>query len=140
MSTFRAWRFNHPDFDLGELAGFAVTAQGEVSMVEDDACVRQAILLLLTTRLGERVMRPNYGCDLNRLMFSSNDDNSAGLAVHYVRRALDRWEPRIEILRLDAHRSTQEPGQLDVVLDYRVLPTLTRDQLMFSIDLMQGVD
>jgi len=46
---------------------------------------------------GERVLRPEYGCDLHRLVFSPNDATTAGLAVHYVRAALLRWEPRIEI-------------------------------------------
>ena len=69
-----------------------------------EASVRQAILLLLSTRPGERVMRPTYGCDLHRLVFSPNDDTTAGLAIHYVRQALERWEPRIEVIRLDAGR------------------------------------
>ena len=41
-------------------------------------------------------MRPGYGCHLFRLAFAPNDDTTAGLAIHYVRQALERWEPRIE--------------------------------------------
>ncbi len=93
---YRAWRFLHPDLDVSEeRAGLRVAPTGAVEMVDEHAAVRQAVLLLLSTQPGERVMRPEYGCELHRLTFSPNDDTTAGLAIHYVRRALERWEPRI---------------------------------------------
>ena len=76
--------------------------------------------MLLATSPGERVMRPEYGCLLHRVIFSPNDDTTAGLAIHYVRSAIDRWEPRIEILNLDARRDPDSEGRLEVVLEYRV--------------------
>ena len=69
-----------------------------------DEAVRQSILLLLSTIPGERVMRPTYGCHLHRLVFWPNDDTTAGLAIHYVRRAVERFEPRVEVIRVDATR------------------------------------
>ncbi len=110
---FRAWRFLHPDLDVGEeRAGLRVAATGALEMVEQHAAVRQAVLLLLSTMPGERVMRPEYGCELHRLAFSPNDDTTAGLAIHYVRRALERWEPRIQLLQVDAGRSLRvEDGE-----------------------------
>ncbi len=52
-------------------------------------------------------MRPEYGCVLRRMVFAPNDDTTAGLAIHYVRTALERWGPRIEILRIDAGNYSQ---------------------------------
>jgi hypothetical protein len=68
-------------------------------------------------------MRPTYGCHLRRLVFSPNDDTTAGLAIHYVRTALDAWEPRIDILKLDAQRHDDSPEILEIVLEYRVRET-----------------
>ena len=62
-------------------------------MTSGPDAVRQSILLLLSTRPGERVMRPDNGCDLYRLAFAPSDDMTAGLAIHYVRQAVERWEP-----------------------------------------------
>jgi uncharacterized protein len=109
--------------------------RGDLELVEDEAALRQAILLLISTRPGERVMRPGYGCDLHRLVFSPNDDTTAGLAVHYVRRALQTWEPRIEILALDAVRDASA-SVLDINLAYRARATQRRDnvQIRFSLD------
>src|SRR5262245_55772047 len=98
---FRAWRFLYPELDAPEpSAGMRFTPRGGIDLAEGNESVRQAILLLLSTRPGERVMRPDYGCLIHRLLFAPNDDTTAGLAIYYVQRALDRWEPRIDVIRL----------------------------------------
>ena len=140
MSTqrrFRAWRFGHPDFDRSEgRDGLRIAPSGAVDMVDGDGAVRQALLLLLTTRPGERVMLPTYGCDLDHLLFAPNDDTTAGLAVHYVRQAIARWETRLDVIRLDATRSREQPFLLDITLKYRVRPTLNEEQLTLQLNLM----
>lgn len=133
---FRAWRFLRPGVDApDEFAGISLNARGLVEMVEEGDAVRQAIFLLLSTVPGERVMRPDYGCELHRLVFSPNDDTTAGLAIHYVRRALSRWEPRVVVLRLDAGPSPDRPELLDILLEYRVRATQQIEQLGLSLSL-----
>jgi phage baseplate assembly protein W len=134
--SYRAWRFLHPDLDMPEdWAGLSFSPAGGIEMVEDRESVRQAVLLLLSTRTGERVMRPDYGCDLHKLVFSPNDDTTAGLALHYVRQAIERWEPRIVIERLDAGRDEDYPERLNILLEYRLSSSKARDGLMFSVRL-----
>jgi phage baseplate assembly protein W len=139
MSTprYRAWRF--ADLGTAEAAkatGPCVSNRGAIDMVDGDASVRQAILLLLATRPGERVMRPHYGCSLQRLVFAPNDDTTAGLAIHYVRQAIERWEPRVEITHLDATRPEgASPGALEISLEYRVRATLQAERLAYAFDL-----
>jgi hypothetical protein len=137
---YRAWRFVHPDLDFGEEhAGLRTAPTGAVEMVEEHAAIRQAVLLLLTTLPGERVMRPEYGCELHRLAFSPNDDTTAGLAIYYVRRALERWEPRIQLLQVDAGRSPQEAFRLDITVEYRVRATQRGERLVYPFTLAGGV-
>lgn len=134
MSEYRAWTFLHPDFDqFREASGLAASRTGGISMVEGDASVRQALLLLLSTVPGERVMRPEYGCSLHRLVFAPNDATTHGLAIHYVRQAVERWEPRVEIITLDAAAAAEEPGRMDIVLHYRVRRTLQENQLTYPL-------
>ena len=120
------------------MAGLALSPTGRVRMVEDNDAVLQSIMLLLTTVPGERVMRPDYGCPLHRLIFAPNDATTAGLAIHYVRQALRRWEPRAEIVRLDASADTEEPARLVIALAYRVRSTGTEQQLEFAVQLDGG--
>jgi phage baseplate assembly protein W len=132
-----AWRFSHPSLDSGK-TGLGTTHTGSIAMACEGESVRQAILLLLSTVPGERVMRSQYGCDLFRLVFSPNDDTTAGLAIHYVRQALQRWEPRIDIERLDARVAPFDPALLEIELAYRIRRTAQRDLLIYTVGLNGG--
>jgi len=137
---YRAWRFLHPDYDREEkVPGIRISSTGGIAMVKEQAAVRQSILLLLTTRPGERVMRPDYGCDLQQLVFSPNDAATHGLAIYFVRQALQRWEPRIDIIRLDATSNEGDPGRMDIILEYRVRKTARSEILTTSVSLTEEV-
>lgn len=138
-ARYSGWRYRVPTTDApGEPAGFRTTPSGAIDTVTDDDAIRQALLLLILTRPGERVMRPDYGCHLHRVVFAANDDTTAGLAIHYVRQAVERWEPRVEILRVDAAPAPQDPTLLEVVLDYRVRATLRSGRVVVPVELHDG--
>lgn len=160
---WRSWRFRVPPYDAppGAPVGLVIDPAGAIDTVADDEAIRQSLLLLISTRPGERVMRPEYGCDLARLVFSPIDDTTAGLAIHFVRQAVERWEPRVEVLRVDAGRAAAPPielldeengdprevdwrdpqraTRLEIVLDYRVRATLRSDSIVVGVDLQEGM-
>lgn len=144
QALYTTWKFIHPDLDPGQAgrtAGLQIAghrAAGRLETVSGVDAVRQSILLLLSTRPGERLMRPEYGCDLYRLAFAPNNDMTAGLAIHFVRQAVERWEPRAEITRLDAGRDPEVPERLNIFMEYRLRVTQQVDQLFFSLDLTGG--
>ena len=133
-----ALRWAHPDLDATEKPGFSLSARGRVAVVDGRAAIRQSLLMLLSTVPGERVMRPDYGCDLQRLLFWPNDATTAGLAIHYVRRAVERFEPRVEILTVDAVADRDRPEQLDVTVVYRIRSSRIVDTASFALDLQEG--
>ena len=137
---WRSWRFRVPPYDAppGEPVGLMIDPAGAIDTVADDEAIRQSLLLLISTRPGERVMRPEYGCDLSRLVFAPNDDTTAGLAIHFVRKAVERWEPRVEVLSVDARLDPEEATRLEIVLDYRVRATLRADSVVVGVDLQEG--
>jgi len=128
-----------PDGEAGgHPAGLRRTAGGRLATVTDAASVRQALLLLLSTRPGERVNRPAYGCHLFRLAFAPADDTTAGLAIHYVSRAVEQWERRVDVLAVEADRSAEEPWLLEVRLRYRVRATQDDDELTVAVPVDAG--
>jgi uncharacterized protein len=119
LANVTGLRFAHPDFDDAVSVGLIVSGTGRLETVSGPDLIRQSLLVLLSSYPGERVMRPDYGCELLTLAFARNDDTTAGLAIHYVRQAVERFEPRVRIIRVDATRSPDSPERLDVLLEYQ---------------------
>jgi hypothetical protein len=122
----------------GASTGPLPSAAGGMQLVHGDAAIRQSIMLLLTTIPGERVMRPDYGCPLHRLVFWPNDATTAGLAIHYVRQAIRRFEPRVQIVHLDAGAHPVDPAMLLITLQYRVRETGAVDTIDTTLALQAG--
>jgi len=115
--------------------GLQLALNGTLAMVSEADLVRQAILLLLATRPGERIMRPRYGCDLRPLLFLPNDYTTAGFAIHAVRQALNRWELRAIVVNLDATQDPDDEGRLNILLEYEVRGTAGRQRIDYSLKL-----
>ena len=71
--------------------------------------IEEAIRIILATSPGQRVMRPEFGCRLQEIVFAPNNGQTAALAERYVRQALARWEPRIQVeeVRAEADRANR---------------------------------
>jgi len=93
--------------------------------------VEESIRVILGTARGERVMRPDFGANLNRLTFSPNNTSTAGLAIFYVQEALKKWEPRIELLNVDAGPDKSDADTLLITIDYRIVSTNTEHNLVY---------
>ena len=85
-----------------------VDQDGLIAMNALEHHVRQSIHLILQTAKGERVMRPDFGARLSDLAFEPVTQATFTLAQHYVKEALIRFEPRIEVLNVEILRSSQE--------------------------------
>jgi phage baseplate assembly protein W len=102
-----------------------------LAMSADDASVHNAIEIILSTRKGERVMRPTFGCDLSGLLFSPNDSATRATAAFETSEALRIWEPRIELLDVRVSAGGDRGEMLLIEVDYRVLSTDNRYNLVY---------
>ena len=133
---FRSLAFGHPDLDAaGEPPGLQHGTGGALATVTDTESVRQSLLLLLTTRPGERVNRPDYGCRVFQLAFEPADQTTAGLAEYFVSRAIEMWEHRIDVLALHAEVSDDAPHVLQIGVAYRIRATGGTDELRLRMAL-----
>lgn len=135
---FRAVAFAIPGFDDDVAPGMRLDPRGRLATVDDAASIRQALLLLLSTRPGERVNRPVYGCHLWRLAFEGADDTTAGLAIHYVTQAVETWEKRVKILEVVAQVPEDDPSLLEVRMTYRIQSTLATDAVAVAVPTQGG--
>lgn len=93
--------------------------------------IEESIRIILGTSRGERAMRPDFGADLNRLVFAPNNTATAGLAIFHVREALRKWEPRIDLLSVDAGPDEQDSNMLLIQIEYKVISTNTEHNLVY---------
>jgi len=100
-----------------------VNHRGGIATVGGEADIEQAIRVILETAPGERVMRPEFGCGLHRLVFAPNSPTTAGLVAFHVREALGRWEPRVEVEQVDVSPDPQRDAVLFIQIRYRVRST-----------------
>ena len=105
--------------------------EGQIAMAEHEESVRQSIWTILSTAPGERVMRPDFGCGIHDLVFAPNSPGTAGQLMGEVRRALVRWEPRIDLLEVDAAPDPAQPDRLLIVIRYQVRTTNNEFNLVY---------
>ncbi len=108
-----------------------VDHRGGIATAAAHADIEQAIRIIMETVPGERVMRPEFGCGLHRLVFAPNSPTTAGLVAYYVREALGRWEPRIEVEQVDVAPDPKHEAALLIDIRYRVRSTNDRRNLVY---------
>jgi phage baseplate assembly protein W len=99
--------------------------------------IQQSILLILGTQFGERVMRPTFGCNLKRLVFAPNNQQTAALARQYVLDGLQQWEPRISVQSVTVTNQVENPMLLIQIL-YTVKPSLDPQAMIYPFYLEQS--
>jgi uncharacterized protein len=114
----------------------AIANDVEVAAFEED--IRQAVLLILQTDHGERVMRPEFGAGLHALLFEPLNTTTMALARHHVEQALIRWEPRIDLMDVTVTASGVVRNRLDIEIQYRVRATNTFYNLVYPFFLQEG--
>ena len=91
---------------------------------KDASAIKQAIVNLLLTNKGERLMNPEYGSDIRSYLFEPLDYATASQITTNIRYSIDRWEPRISVSTLKAYPNFDDNG-FDVEMTYSVRGTDT---------------
>ena len=110
--------------------------RGRVATVDGPTEIEQAIRIILNTSPGQRVMRPEFGCRLHELVFAPNNSRTSGLAERYIRKALGRWEPRIELEKVTVSPDAQNQARLLASVTYRIKATHSSRSLVYPFYLI----
>jgi phage baseplate assembly protein W len=118
---------------LGSGLSFPLTVdrRGGIALANGEQDVDQAIEIILSTAPGERPMRPEFGCGVHDFVFDTIDAATVGRLETEIRNALDRWEPRIEVDRVDFDLDHMGEGQLLIEIGYRVRATNHERNLVY---------
>ena len=115
---------------------FAVPdANGRLGYPTADASVRQSIRIILSTRPGEQLMRPEFGAGLEEFLHEPNTLTTRRRIRDLITDALGRWEPRIILDRVDVAEVPDESSQIRVEILYRLRRTGVPQHMGLTMEL-----
>ncbi len=113
-------------------------ATGGIAMVSREREVEEAIRLILGTTPGERPMRPEFGCRIHDFIFGLADGTTANEITVEVKRALLRWEPRIDVEDVVVSFDALDQTLLYIDVRYSLRQTNDRRNLVFPFYVIPG--
>ncbi len=110
----------------------------QIAMSQYEQDIREAILIILSTSKGERMMRPDFGCGINDFVFSIVNTATLALIEHHIREAILKWEPRVEILTVSTSTEDLTNGQLMIDISYKIHSTNAVNNLVYPFYIKEG--
>jgi len=111
--------------------------KNNIKTAKYEDAVRQSIIMILSTSKGERVMRPDFGCSIHDRVFLPNIKGTIGQIVSDVQDALLEWEPRIDVIDVDAIPNPSEPNVILIQVNYQIRTTNNIFNLVYPFYLQQ---
>lgn len=104
---------------------------GRVVMIADEEDIRQSLEILLSTKPGERVMRPDFGCDLGSLSFEPITSSLKSFVKDLIKTSILYHEPRITVEDVALNADQAQEGKIVITIEYIVRTTNTRTNFVF---------
>ena len=122
MSNFLGVGFRFP---------FAVGAGGGIRLSKFETNIEESVRIILGTALGERQMRPEWGCRIHDFVFAPNNTSTQTLVAHHVEEALGKYEPRIRNVEVQAMPDPDSAERILVDVRYEIRATNSIHNLVF---------
>jgi len=119
---------------LGTGWGFPPTFSNktlQVEMLSDEADIHSSLEILLSTRQGERVMLPGYGCNLDEMLFEPLTTTFKTYMKDLINTAILYYEPRISVNKIDIDDTGELEGKIIISIDYTVKSTNSRFNFVY---------
>jgi len=112
----------------------------EVQMTEKVDDIEKSLQILLTTTIGERLMQPRYGCNMEDLLFESLDTTTKTIIIDRIKTAILFFEPRIDAKKIELDASNELEGEITVRIEYVVPATNSRYNFVFPFYRKEGTE
>jgi phage baseplate assembly protein W len=126
----KGWRFP-PTFD---------NRTGTTGIVANEVDISQSLHILLSTRPGERLMQPRYGCNLDVMLFEPITTTLIAYIKDLIQTAVFYYEPRIELDTISIDTSNAHNGLILIELNYTIVASNSRFNLVYPYYLEEGTD
>lgn len=111
-----------------------------VEMTAKETDIERSLQILLTTSLGERVMQPKYGCNMDSLLFEPLNTTVKTIMIDKIKTAILFFEPRIDVRNIDLNMQNELEGEVLVEVDYIIRATNSRYNFVFPYYINEGTE
>ena len=111
---------------------------GNISMVSDEEDIKQSLIIYFNTMIGERIMRPKYGCVIHDKQFEKISDNILQSLTFEMTTSIGKIEPRITVIDLKIIKLDVNSGYIEIKLVYSIISTNIRDNIVFPYYINEG--
>ena len=109
-----------------------------VNMLSDEADIQSSLEILLSTRQGERVLRYDYGCNLDELIFEPLTTTFKTYIKDLISTAILYYEPRIQVNKIELDDTGELEGKILISVDYTVRSTNSRYNFVYPYYIKEG--
>jgi hypothetical protein len=111
---------------------------GTVKMSKAEHDIKESLHILLSTTLGERIMQPKYGCNLNDYVFDALDNTTQTMLKDTVETAIIYHEPRIDVDKISIQEVGIIEGKFEILIEFIIRSTNSRSNMVFPFYNKEG--
>lgn len=111
---------------------FHLEPSAGADMVSEVRDIEQSLTILLGTRPGERVLRPDYGCNLEDMLFEPANTNLITYIKDLISKAILYYEPRVDLRGIEIHTDGLLEGRVLIEVDLVVRSTNSRFNYVYD--------
>lgn len=109
-----------------------------VTLVSEEEDIKESLLILFSTRPGERMMQPKYGCDLSIMNFEPISPGLVSRIQGIIQYAILHFEPRITLDNVQINTDQALDGVVQINVQYKVRKTNNRSNIVFPYYIIEG--
>ena len=115
-------------------------ASNSLDMTSDEVDIHLSLQILLSTRQGERVMLPDYGCNLDEMVFEPMTITFKTYISEMIKTAILYYEARIDLNSVTVDDSNETEGVIVLIIDYTVRTTNSRFNFVYPYYKIEGTE
>lgn len=100
------------------------------SMLEGATDVENSIYVIIHTKIGERILRNQFGSNIHQLLFEPLNENMKTYMTDSLKRSLASSEPRIEVQSIELNQFNPGEGKIDISVIYTLIQTNVTNNLV----------
>jgi len=111
-----------------------------IALVSDEEDIKQSLQIYFNTKIGERIMRPEYGCVIHEHIFDRIDDSILDILSFELTQNIGQIEPRIIVDKIDSKKVDKDGGIIEINMIYTIISSNVRDNIVFPYYINEGTN